>query len=117
MSAFHAELNAGSAKDMNRLADKAEAAAIMLVSCANANNTAAVIEKDRLRVRAADALFIAAVAPYRTGQHRREVTALNRVLRLVGSLDAAALTSNEHLYQEARLLRRFSERILGKAQS
>jgi len=114
--AFHAELNAGAAIDMTRLAEKAEAAARVLIACANNNVTAAVIDRDRLRMRAADALFIAAVARSRTAQTRREVTDLNRVLRLVADLGPSASTSNEHPYQEARLLQRYSERILGKAQ-
>jgi hypothetical protein len=116
VTAFHAELNAGAAKDMTRLGDKAEDAARVLISCANNNTTLMVIDRDRLRMRAADALFIAAVARYRTGQTRREVTDLNRVLRLVADLGPVALTSNEHLYQEARILQRYSERILGKPQ-
>ncbi|HEV2644535.1 MAG TPA: hypothetical protein VGT98_17615, partial [Candidatus Elarobacter sp.] len=115
VASFHAELNAGSSKDMKRLARKAEVAAGVLISCADSDAAAAVIDRDRLRVRAADALFIAAVARYRTLQHRQEVTDLKRVLRLISNLNTAALTSNEHTYQEARLLRRFSERILGNA--
>lgn len=112
---FYAELNAGAARDIKRLAEKGEAAAAVLISCADSNTTAPAIDRDRLRVRAADALFIAAEARSRVAQHRRQVLDLNRVVRLVTELDPAGRSSNEHLYQEARLLQRFCERIIAKA--
>lgn len=117
VTAFHAELNAGAGKDMTRLATKAEFAAQDLISCAKTDLSAPVIERDRLRVRAADALFIAAVARYRISQPRREVADLTRVLQLIADLDPMSRTSNEHLYQESRLLQRLSAQILGKIQS
>jgi hypothetical protein len=117
VTAFYAELDAGAAKSMARVANKGEAAAAALSSCADGNATLPVIARDRLRVRAADAFFIAAEARARMEQHRPQATDLTRVLRLVATLDPAARTSDQHLYREARLLQRFAERILGKASS
>lgn len=117
VTAFYAELDAGPAKSMVRVANKGEAAAAALSSCADGNATLPMIARDRLRVRAADAFFIAAEARARMEQHRSQVTDLTRVLRLVVTLDLAARTSEQHAYREARLLQRFAERILGKASS
>ncbi|MDP9025804.1 MAG: hypothetical protein M3N13_10575 [Candidatus Eremiobacteraeota bacterium] len=113
VEAFHLELDARSAKDMQRLANKAEAAATSLDACARNAEAPSSIENDRLRVRAADALFIAAEAHRRIGQVQQRIADLRGVLDLIGDVDSRArVRSNERLYQEAQLLQRYSRHFL-----
>jgi hypothetical protein len=113
LSSFYGELNAGATKDMQRLANKAEAAAHALRACAENKAADSRVETDRLRVRAADALFIAAEAHRRLRHSTERITDLRAVVRLMGNLDSRArVNSNENLYQEARLLLRFTRHFL-----
>ena len=111
---FYSELNARASKDLQRLADKAEAAATSLEACSRYLPMGDDrIERDRLRVRAADALFIAAEARRRLGQVSQQVDDLQTVLEILARLDSQDRTrSTSTLYQEARLLQAYSRHFL-----
>lgn len=115
VSAFYGELNAGKAKDMMRLADKGELAAVELRGCAQQSRGDSRIENDILRIRAADALFIAAEARSRLRQHDLQKADLRAVLALIRDLDETARNSNEHVYREARLLELYAHHTLRTA--
>jgi hypothetical protein len=117
VQAFYDQLNRRGAKDLTSIAATSEAAAVALVSCTH-KGAATVLENDRLRIRAADALFIAAEARHRLGQNDARAADLRAVINVVSRVNSGArVRSNERLYREARLLLRFARHFASSAQS
>jgi len=113
---FYAQVNVKGVKNLALLAAKAEAAATALVLCARRGAAGSTVENDRLYIRAADALFIAAEARHRLGQNEARMGELQTIVQVISRVDSKARTrSNERLYREARLLLRFTRHFAAEA--
>jgi hypothetical protein len=78
---YYAQLNLKGVRDLALLAAKSEAAAAALVSCARRGAAGSTVENDRLYIRAADALFIAAEARHRLAQNDARMVDLETVVQ------------------------------------
>lgn len=118
IQAYYEQLNIRGTKDLGAIALKSEAAARALVSCARKGVAGSTIENDRLYIRAADALFIAAEARRRLGQNDARGEDLQAIVHVVQRIDSIARTSsNEPLYREARLLLRFTRHFIARTRA
>lgn len=118
VQAYYERVNTKGTRDLAALASNSEAAAAALSSCAHKGAAGTSLENDRLRIRSADALFIAAEARFILGQKDARMADLRALLDIVSRTDSRARTqSNERVYQEARLLLKFTRSFIAGARA